>query len=105
MKGEWKVTEEKMIPMTGEQVEKFLKGLKKWKAFMSRIYELGGNIREFPLFERNFNLGMLEVKEKGKLADIAVRRQQRKGKVKYLVERATLRMVKLERVELRVYPE
>ncbi|MCU4138598.1 MAG: hypothetical protein MW689_000387 [Thermodesulfobacteria bacterium] len=31
MKGEWKVTEEKMVPMTGEQVEKFLKGLKKWK--------------------------------------------------------------------------
>ena len=105
MKGEWKVTEEKMIPMTGEQVEKFLRGLKKWKAFMSRINELGGNVRKFPLFERNFNLGMLEVREKGKLMDVVVRKQQKRGRVKYHVERATLYIVKLERVELRVYPE
>ena len=103
--GEWKIAEEKIIPMSGKQVEKFLKGLRKWKAFTNRVSELDGGIREFPLFERSFNLGMLEVKEKGKLMDVVVKKQQKRGRVKYHVERATLYMVKLERVELRVYPE
>jgi len=45
---------------------KVFERVEKMESFMSRINELGNNIREFPLFERNFNLGMLEVKEKRK---------------------------------------